>query len=106
MVARLHPLRRVYVFFAIEVGTRRVHVLGVTAYPTGDWVTQQARNLMLELDDASRKVRFLSRDRDTKFTRAFDDVLTGAGIRVLRSPPTAGASSERIRRTLDRYRPT
>jgi putative transposase len=82
-------LRRVYVFFVIEVGTRRVRVLGVTAHPTGDWVTQQARNLMLELDDASRKMRFLVRDRDAKFIRAFDDVFSGAGIRVLRSPPRA-----------------
>jgi putative transposase len=82
-------LRRVYAFFVIEVGTRRVHVLGVTAHPTGDWVTQQGRNLMVELADAGRKMRFLVRDRDTKFTRAFDDVFTGAGIRVLRSPPRA-----------------
>jgi putative transposase len=82
-------LRRVYVFFVIEVGTRRVHVLGVTGHPTGDWVAQQARNLMVELDDASRNVKFLVRDRDTKFTRAFDDVFAGAGIRVLRSPPRA-----------------
>jgi transposase InsO family protein len=82
-------LRRVYVFFVIEVGTRRVHLLGVTAHPTGDWVTQQARNLMLELDNASAKMRFLVRDRDTKFIRAFDDVFTGAGIRVLKSPPRA-----------------
>jgi putative transposase len=82
-------LRRVYVFFAIEVGTRRVHVLGVTAHPTGDWVAQQARNLMLELDDAGHRVKFLVRDRDTKFTRAFDDVFAGAGIRVLKSPPQA-----------------
>ena len=82
-------LRRLYVFFAIDIGTRRVHVLGVTAHPTGDWVTQQARNLMLKLDDAGRKLKFLIRDRDTKFTPAFDDVFTGAGVRVLRSPPQA-----------------
>lgn len=82
-------LRRVYVFFAIEVGTRAVHVLGVTGHPTGAWVTQQARNLMLELDDVGHRVKFLIRDRDTKFTLAFDDVFAGAGIRVLRSPPAA-----------------
>jgi putative transposase len=82
-------LRRVYVFFAIEVGTRRVHVVGGTAHPTGEWVAQQARNLMLELDDAGRSLKFLIRDRDAKFTRAFDDVFTGDGIRVLRSPPRA-----------------
>jgi putative transposase len=82
-------LRRVYVFFAIEVGTRRVHVLGVTGHPTAAWVTQQARNLMLEQDDVGRRVKFLIRGRDTKFTLAFDDVFAGAGIRVLRSPPQA-----------------
>jgi transposase InsO family protein len=82
-------LRRVYVFFAIEIGTRRVHVLGVTGHPTGDWVTQQARNLMLELDDAGHRVKCLVRDRDAKFTRAFDDVFTSTGIRVLKRPPQA-----------------
>ena len=82
-------LRRVYVFFATPVGTRPVHVLGVTGHPTGAWVTQQARNLMLELDDVGHRVKFLVRDRDTKFTVAFDDVFAGAGIRVLRSPPAA-----------------
>src|SRR5665213_2902125 len=82
-------LRRSYVFFAIEVGTRAVHVLGVTGHPSGAWVTQQARNLMLELDDVGHRVKFLIRDRDTKFTVAFDEVFAGAGIRVLRSPPAA-----------------
>jgi putative transposase len=82
-------LRRVYVFFVIEVGTRRVHVVGVTAHPSGRWVTQQARNLMVELEDAGRNLKFLLRDRDAKFSRAFDDVFTGAGIRGVRSPPRA-----------------
>ena len=82
-------LRRVYVFFATPVGTRPVHVLGVTGHPTGAWVTQQARNLMLELDDVGHRVKFLVRDRDTKFTPAVDDVFAGAGIRVLTSPPQA-----------------
>jgi transposase InsO family protein len=82
-------LRRVHVFFAIEVGTRRVHLLGVTRYPTGDWVTQQARNLIMTLDDAGQSFKFLVRDRDSKFTRPFDAVFAGAGTRVLRTPPQA-----------------
>ena len=83
-------LRRIYVFFILEVGTRRVHILGVTRHPTGHWVTQQARNLLLELDDQTETFRFLIRDRDTKFTTGYDTVFTSAGIEILRrSPPRA-----------------
>jgi putative transposase len=82
-------LRRIYVFFVLELGTRRVHILGVTRHPIGDWATQQARNFMIAAGEQANGLRFLIRDRDTKFTLSFDAVFADVGISLLQSPPCA-----------------
>ena len=80
-------LKRVYVFFVIEVATRYVHILGATTNPDGAWTTQQARNLLMDIRDRADDLRFLIRDRAGQFTASFDAVFSGAGIKVVKIPP-------------------
>ena len=98
-------LRRLYVLVVIEHHRRRMHIAGITAHPAGARVVQQARNLFMDLGDGADRFRFLIRDRDSKFTTAFDAVFAGADFRIIRSPiraPRANAIAERFIGTLRR----
>jgi putative transposase len=80
-------LQRLYCFFVMEVGSRYVHIVGVTAHPDGPWTVQQIRNLLMDLGDRAAQFRFLVRDRAGQFTASFDAVLADAGIAAVKSPP-------------------
>ncbi|OLZ64530.1 hypothetical protein AV521_34945 [Streptomyces sp. IMTB 2501] len=78
-----HTRALLYVFAVIEHATRRIRILGATAHPTAQWIVQLGRNLLMDLEDAGSKAKFLIRDRDSKFTAAFDDLLADAGLKVV-----------------------
>ncbi|WP_331721231.1 integrase core domain-containing protein [Streptomyces sp. NBC_00212] len=96
---------RLYAMAFLELGTRRLHITGVTTHPTGAWAAQQARNLAADLDTRIESLRFLLRDRDTKYTAPFDAVFEAEGIDVLLSAPRAprmNAHCERVIGTIRR----
>jgi putative transposase len=98
-------LNRLYVLIFIEHHTRTLHVAGITAHPTGAWTAQQARNLAMNLGHRMQTLRFLLRDRDTKFTAAFDAVFRAEQIEIIKTPPQApraNAICERVVGTLRR----
>jgi putative transposase len=94
-------LRRLYVLFFIELGSRRVHFAGCTTNPSGAWILQQTRNL--SFTNVLERMRFLIHDRDSKFTASFDEVFRSEGIKVIHTPvqaPKANAYAERFVRTV------
>ena len=91
-------LRRLYVLFFVSIGTRRVEYVASTSNPDTAWMTQQARNLLMDLDDRSHRPRFLIHDRDSKFGCAFDLIFRSEGVEIVRTPiqaPNANAYAER-----------
>jgi putative transposase len=100
-------LQRLYVLVFIHHDTRHVRIAGITAKPVADWMAQQARNISMDLADQAKSVKFLIRDRDTKFIASFDAVFVAEGTRVIKSPvraPRANAICERVIGTIRRER--
>jgi transposase InsO family protein len=98
-------LKRLHVLVFIEHGTRRLHLAGITAHPTGAWAAQQARNLVMDLDERPGTLRFLIHDRDPLFTTAFGEVLKAEGLRIITTlprTPRMNAICERVIGTLRR----
>ena len=96
-------LKTLYVLFFIEIGSRKVHFAGITTNPNADWVTQQARQFVWEIDEREEPLLFLIRDNDSKFTSTFDAVFESEGLHVIRTPyraPNANAFAERWVRTV------
>ncbi|AEM85955.1 integrase core domain-containing protein [Streptomyces violaceusniger] len=90
---------RLYVFAVIEHTTRRIRILGATAHPTAEWIVQLGRNLLMDLEDAGARARFLIRDRDSKFTTAFDVLMADAGLKVV----TTGIRIPRMNSVMERW---
>jgi putative transposase len=90
---------RLYVFAVIEHSTRHIRILGTTAHPTTQWVVQLGRNLVMDLEDARSKARFMIRDRDSKFTGAFDALLADAGLKIV----TTGIQMPRMNSIMERW---
>ncbi|WP_234543858.1 hypothetical protein [Streptomyces shenzhenensis] len=91
-------LTRLYAFVVMEVGTRTVHILGVTAHPTAAWATQLSRNLLASLADRAARFRYLLRDRDSRYTQAFDAVFTADNIEILKSAPQTPRMNAHVER--------